>query len=378
MLSCFGFAILTAGSLGAQITIDLAEGPAPVATIYNLPIGSGPAQPDSTGNGPVSGLSFYSTHYSAFGMPLPFNIVGSDPSLGAGTTTIPTVIVPLKIIFASAGGLFLDGTNVASATVNSPIFQPADYTIGGVDLGVTQYGDAMQRAQFWNLPGFSTAGYHVLLGTPTLPTTVTVTVPVGKGNLYRLRSGGLLGVVDNNFFSSVLAALYPAFSASQLPIFLTDNVFLGAGGVISNCCVLGFHASEGPPAATAHTWIYAAYTEPGSFNGDIIQDVQPLSHEVSEWLNDPLVGSFIFGFVNIIPPAILPGQGGNCIVNFETGDPLEAPPAVFTKVTNGVTYHLQDEVFLPWYLHVSPSFSVNGAFTYLGTFTGPSQLCGPG
>jgi hypothetical protein len=103
-----------------------------------------------------------------------------------------------------------------------------------------------------------------------------------------------------------------------------------------------------------------------------------LSHEVAEWLNDPFVGAFAFGFLNIVPPAILPGQSGACIINFETGDPLEAPPAVFTQVINGTTYHLQDEVFLPWYLHTSPSFSVNGWYTLMNSFTSFSTLCGPG
>jgi minor extracellular serine protease Vpr len=33
-------------------------------------------------------------------------------------------------------------------------------------------------------------------------------------------------------------------------------------------------------------------------------------------------------------------------------------------VTNSTTYHLQDEVLLPWYLHSTPSFSVNGWNTF--------------
>lgn len=106
--------------------------------------------------------------------------------------------------------------------------------------------------------------------------------------------------------------------------------------------------------------------------------MQPLSHEISEWLNDPFVGAFFVGGINLIPPAILPGTGGACIPNFETGDPLEAPPVVFTQVTSGATYHLQDEAFLTWYMHTTPSYSVNGFYSYLGTFTTPSTLCGPG
>src|SRR5262249_7475722 len=69
---------------------------------------------------------------------------------------------------------------------------------------------------------------------------------------------------------------------------------------------------------------------------------------------------------NWIPPAVLPGQG-SCIVNFETGDPLEANPAVFTQASNGTTYHLQDEVFLPWYLQLRSSFSVNGWYSFQNT-----------
>jgi hypothetical protein len=146
---------------------------------------------------------------------------------------------------------------------------------------------------------------------------------------------------------------------------VTDDVYLGTGGLIQNCCVLGFHASQSGPIATARTWVYAAYAEPGTLSdpsGAGFVDVVGLSHEVAEWLNDPFVGAF--QGVNWIPPAVLPGQGGACIVNFETGDPLESLPYTFTKVTNATTYHLQDEVVLPWYLHSTPSFSANGWYAF--------------
>jgi len=309
---------------------------------------------------------------------LPFNILGTDPSLGANTTIIPTVIVPIKVVYQLAGGLTLDGTNVVPAVQNSPIFLTADYTVGGTDLGTTQFGDALQRGEFWNLPGFS-INYHVLLGTPTIAPTVTVTITAStQGHLYRLRSGGLVGVVTSSFFDTQLNALVPSYTANVLPIFLTDNVYEGDDGTINTCCVLGYHNSQGPPAATAKTWIYAGYTEANTFVGNVILDVQALSHEAAEWMNDPFVGAFAFGFLNIVPPAVLPGQGGACIVNFETADPLEAPPVVFTQVTNGTTYHLQDDVFLPWYLHTTPSFSVNGWYTLQNTFPTFGTLCGAG
>jgi len=363
----------------AQV-IELVDGPVNVVVRLDLPmaakeqqisVAGSPAMPASAemaltnASNPARGLPFYTANYTAIaGKVLPFNIVGTDPSLGANTTVIPTVLVPLKFIFPNAGHPSLDGTNVISAFQNSPIFQTADYMAGSVDLGTTQYGDALQRAEFWNLPGFS-PGYHVLLAPPMVAQTVTVTVPSGKGNAYALAAGGFMGVLDTTYFDQVLATLLPTYSATQLPIFVTDNVYLGTNGLMQNCCILGFHASQAPPIATAKTWIYAAYAEPGTLSdptGGGFVDSVPLSHEVAEWLNDPFVGGS--PGINWIPPAVQPDSGGSCIPNFETGDPLEGAPYTFTKVTNSATYHLQDEVVLPWYLHTTPSFSVNGWYTF--------------
>jgi len=369
-----GMTILCCGATFAQVTdgptVNLIDGPVSVVPTFDLPISPGPAQSLSSFAALAPGLSFYTASYPAifpsFGaFPLPFNIVGTDPALGANTTTIPTVLVPLKFVFPNPGSPTLDGTNVVPAVQNSPIFLAADYMAGSIDIGVTQFGDALQRAEFWNLPGFS-SNYHVLLGSPSIAPTLTVIIPAGKGNAFALSGGGFMGVVDTIYFEQTLTPLLSGYLANQLPIFLTDNVFLGTNGLVQNCCIIGYHASQGPPIATAKTWIYAAYAEPGTFSGSQvgvgIVDVEPLSHEVAEWLNDPFVGASLG--INYIPPAVLPGQGGSCIINFETGDPLESGPTTFTKVTNGTTYSLQDEVVLPWYLHSTPSFSVNGWYTF--------------
>ena len=353
--------------------LDLADGPVAVATTSSTAPGQGPPQ----GPGQTDGLAFFTANYTSLGVKsLPFKIVGTDPANGAATSTIPTAIVPIKIVYQKSGGLFLDGTNVATTVANSPIFLTAEYSANTTNLGVTQFGDAMQRAQFWRLATFS-PDYHVLLGTPTIAPTVTLTVTSpSQGNLYGLSSGGLMGVVNLSFLDPIINALTAKYSANTLVVFLLDNVFESFNGNITGCCILGYHNSQAGPAITAKTWIYAGYTEPGTFVGNPIVDVQSLSHEVAEWLNDPFVGEF--SSLNFVPPAVLPGQGGACIFNFETGDPLEAPSKQFTQVTNGTTYHLQDEVFLPWYLHTVPSFSVNGWYTLRNTFPTFSSLCGPG
>jgi hypothetical protein len=345
---------------------------------FDQKIGLGPAQEVLPAPSAVApGLPFFTRGFNSLGaVTLPMNIVGTDPGAGAATTSVAAVVVPLRIVFAN--GMVLDGTNVVFQHLNSPIFQSVDFTTGGIDLGVTQYGDAIQRAEFWNLPGFSAAGYHVLLGPPAIAATVTINVPANKGVATTNSLGTVVGRIDDVFFDQLLASLLPAYQASQLPVFVTDNVFEYTGGDPHNCCILGYHASQSGPISTAKTWIYAAYTETGTFIGDVILDVQALSHEVAEWLNDPFVGGPFPGGVNLVPPAVLPGQDGACIINFETGDPLESPPIVFSFTVNGKTYHLQDEVFLPWYLQTIPSFSVNESFTFLGTFFTPARLCGPG
>jgi hypothetical protein len=368
-----GIALL--GSIpGVSQTVDFIDGVAGTAK-FGRPIGFGPAQAVPSAGSVNSELAFFSKGFFSFTRNIPMNIVGTDPGSGAATTTIPTVIVPLKITFTDSANT-LDGTNVVVTITNSPIFQIADYTVDGTDLGMTQYGDAVQRGQFWNLPGFSQAGYHVLLGPPTIAPTVNVTVPSGSGIALLNSRGALVGRVNANFLDPIITSLAASYPANQLPIILTDNVF-EYNGTPSNCCVLGYHSSHSGPIATALTWIFAAYTEFNTFSGNAFADSTALSHEVSEWLNDPFVGSFFPG-VNFIPPAILPNQGGACIMIFETGDPLAAPPVVFTKTIGGTTYNLQDEAFLWWYLHTTPSPGVNGFYSLLGTFTRPSTLCGPG
>jgi hypothetical protein len=139
---------------------------------FDKRVGPGPAQQAGgldatapTGNANLSGgLNYYTANYASFGRAYPFNIVGTDPALGAATTTIPTVIVPIKLTFPSSR--VLDGTNQVVSTQNSPLFLTADYTTGGTDVGVTQYGDAIQRAEFWNLPGFSQGRLPRAFGRP--------------------------------------------------------------------------------------------------------------------------------------------------------------------------------------------------------------------
>lgn len=122
---------------GFQATVDWDDGTSlTVGTKFDERIGLGPAQSPNLGVN-SSGLAFCSANYTALaGRQLAFNIVGTDPSLGANTTTVPTALVPLKFVFPNPSNSTLDGTNVVPVTQNWPIFLTADYTTGSADISV--------------------------------------------------------------------------------------------------------------------------------------------------------------------------------------------------------------------------------------------------
>lgn len=91
-------------------------------------------------------------------------MVGTDPSKGSKTTTVPVTIVPLKMVFSN--GKSFDGTSRVAGTQNSPLFKTAKFI-----SGTTQFGDAVARAEFWSSVKSKSPNYHVLVGTPTIAPT---------------------------------------------------------------------------------------------------------------------------------------------------------------------------------------------------------------
>ena len=90
-------------------------------------------------------------------------------------------------------------------------------------------------------------------------------------------------------------------------------------------------------------------------------DTAIMSHEVGEWMDDPL-GS------NPTPAWGHTGQVVGCQNNLEVGDPLTGN--LIPNVTlNGYTYHLQELAFFSWF-YGAPSIALNGMFSDNGTFKG--------
>ncbi len=304
------------------------------------------------------------------GQTFTYHMVGTDPAAGSMTSNIPLVIIPLKFHFS-------DGTNLsASQTVcgdvkntkyrfkNSPLVKKAAFTPGGTNVGTTQYVDAFQRANFWNFVSTTSPNYHVLLSP--VSTKALQTINVGTNGHTVAGPCARIGEVDINFFDNVAMNLLTtlAIPANTLPIFLDYNTFLTSGG---GCCILGYHSTNN---AGTQAYAFGAYSDPGIFSVPI-EDIHALSHEIGEWMDDPLIPN-----INIVPPWGHVGQVGGCSNVLEVGDAVTGK--AFTVTTGGLfpfTYHPEDLVFLPWFARITPSTSVNGWFTFLNGFAAPQAVC---
>ena len=270
-----------------------------------------------------------------------YNMVGTSPS-STSPATVTAVIIPVKIVLSN--GATFDPASIISKVTGSPIFNTGvDFKSGGVDFGHTQYIDAFQRA---NLYGAGHSGFGIHLGGPTVLAEQTLNVPRRSGGT-GVVFGFNAGLVDINYFDLQLHTLLTNLhiTANTFPIFVTRDVYLTQS---RHCCIGGYHSATGVIGA-AQSYAHATYVDHA---GAFAQDVSALSHEVGEWVDDPLVNNN----GNPTPCGIL-----------EVGDPLEnnSNSGAFPYTLNGFTYNLQDLVTLP-YFGAPASTSVNGEFTFHG------------
>jgi hypothetical protein len=336
-------------------------------------------------NGATIPLWDYSVTSPLDGKVYPGTMVGRSPFFrGARTTDIPTIIVPLKIKFSN-GTVFdptatdhscsPDGTPL-NLTQNSPIFAPIDISMGGVDIGVSQYLDAFQRGNFWTEVSMTGDSYHTTLSPVTALSAVTVTVPAADGAVFSTVSfggcGGIIGVMNIGWFDSVVqATIIPSLAAlgvgpTTFPLFLLKDVVMTSGppSFPSNCCILGYHAASGSPVQTYSPFDYDTTK---IFSG--VANITAMSHEVGEWMDDPIGNNPtpLWGHI---------GQVGGCQGNLEEGDPLSGTEFPALVAPNGVTYNPQELAFFSWFFRLSPSLGVNGWYSDNGTFSnGAGAVC---
>ena len=230
------------------------------------------------------------------------------------------------------------------------------------------------RAQF-NKTGSSS--YHLILN-PNVEPAVTVNVPQNQGTLIVSGRGVLGADIDIGWWSSMINNLESTSAdPTHLPIYLTNQVFLYEGNNPSNCCVIGYHGTQATGDRKGNgktqgngviqTFAWASYVQPGFYsrpdNGTdwALQDIHALSHEISEWADDPFVNNGVEPWLTPTAP-----QYG-CTGVLETGDPVvgigfamgtntfeQGPNPNGTQSADGY-YHPEDEVFLPWFMRTSPN-----------------------
>jgi hypothetical protein len=323
IVSVAALACCLAGSAVAQDSIDMDH---VVPRYVTLP--AKPATADQIAH-PSAPLPTWNGSFTYNGTTYNYNMVGTAPSTGK-STTVKTFIIPVKTIITGCTSDPTvdseDGHTVQYLTTHSPIFKNLKYTLAGQVIGTTQYEDAFQRANFWKTAVKAHQGYHVLVSaTPTVLPKLTLTPPGSScGNPF----GPTVGLMDINYFDGQANSYIAAHSQivpDSLPIFVTDNLYLTSGG----CCIGGYHSATGPQAYAQFTFITTV--------GDFSQNSSALSHEIGEWMDDPLV-------VN---------PNGNPVACgiLEVGDPEEgfANYGGFTYPLNGFNYVLQDLVFLEYF-----------------------------
>ena len=323
-------------------------------------------------------IPHWSDSFTYHGIPYEYTMVGTNPKHGSATTVIPTVLIPLRIVFGDgtiydASTDIVDGQTPLQAFLNSPVFQNHKYLIGGADVGTTQYGDAFQRANMWTEVSNGAHDYHVLLGGPDVTPVQTIIVPTGKfGYQVDPDTHQNFPVVEDGFFAEQIQERIQALNLSplSLQIFVT--------GTVSQFNSWGYHESV-YDGFGEKTYIVAPYLDKESvFYGEHVPDAYVLSHEIAEWLDDPFVGSH----PNFVPGWQFSGDTSPLCDSTRTGDLLEVgDPLVFSdsSVTpislNSVTYHVTDAAFLPFFTRSNRSRSVNGQYTFFGSATAPTPPC---
>ena len=303
-------------------------------------------------------LANWTGSFVSQGSTYPYTMLGSDPSAGSATTAISAVLIPLKVVFSdgtelnAAAPVFGDSRSATKLTVHSPMFQPAAFTPGGIDVGTTQYIDAFQRANFWNFVSTTAQDYHVKFNIASLEPVQTLNVPAYFGYAAFGGPGKPIGYVNSQWWDDQLAVLLYRLkiSTDTLPIFLNYNIVEEGG-------ILGYHSAFGNPA---QVYMSAGFYDQGilSYGGDILV----LSHEMGETTDDPFID-------NIVPFWFTPTGLGSDLL--EVGDPV-TDIGIGPILLSNYVYHPEDLVFLSWFSCTVPSTSVNGWYTFSNYYAGPA------
>jgi chitinase len=315
-----------------------------------------------------------------------YTLAGRDPTQG-GTTTIPTVLVPVTLSFNAKtqdGKPFvMDAGPDAARVLRSPVFSDFAFPSGGT----TQYADAMLRTTFPQA-----GNWHTLLGTPeTKP--ITITVPVGYGYVLTSgKTGRSLAVVDVEFLQKELFKQI-ARQEGKLVVAFTHNTTYYALGDATVCCSWGAH---GVDTGTGNSFVLGSYLhdEPAVVED---RDVQPLTQQLAQFINDPLHDPLVHGrddkgpgnsFPGWLRPASTrPEEQRSCagtgvgsryfLLEPTDTNPKNNIPAskAFIARAGWDVYHLQNVALLPWYTGAAEGSGGTYSFPDAQALTRPAEPC---
>ena len=339
----------------------------------------------------AAGKSIPLTHYSITakdGKTYKGVLVGGDPSKGGPQpVTLHAVLIPLviQIVDKKQSALFDPtkpdpcdgGISALIRFIASPIVNPYDLTFNGVDVGYYQYVDGYMRAEFWNeiSPIHGGSGYSNPIVWTYAP---KFSLPAFIGSATGLVNGngcGKYGLVSHPLLDEFIRYIaIPSLQAegviapNQLAMFLLHNVVSQDTVGSTKCCTKGYHSAVGSPPQTYAVVDFNTSTD-SKFGA--VHDITTSSHELAEWMNDPLV-------TNATPPWGNIGQVSGCDSTLEVGDPLEGTILDFSGF--GSTYHPQELAFFSWFFNDqhTPSLGAGGVFSSNGKFKGPAKKCLPG
>jgi len=315
-----------------------------------------------------------------------YTLAGRDPALG-GTTRIPTVLVSIRLSFdtlnSTGGPVILDAAPDIPRLRRSPVFARFAFPTGGE----TQYADALLRTTFPDPDG-----WHTLLSEPEVK---SIDVPIPPGNGYLLTSkktGGSLAVIDVEFLQKELFKRLPK-QEGKLIVAVTHNTAYYTEGDATLCCSWGTH---GVDSATGNSFVLGSYLN-GAPTVVEDSDVQPLTQQLGEFINDPLHDPLLYsrgvkGPGNTFPPwmrpvSMRPGDQGSCggtgvasayfLLEPTNTNPKNNLPSskAFVAHTSGAVYHLQNVALLPWYTGAGKGLGRTYSFPDAQALTEPSKAC---
>ncbi len=337
-------------------------------------------------------LPTFTRTYNTAGKDYSYTVIGGDPAKG-GTTTIPTVLVPITLTIeapmdAAGNKAVLDASTEVARVMHSPVF--ARYPFAA---GKTQYTDAMMRTDFSKE---AAKNWHTLLGRPKV-VALKIDVPAGKGYvLTSKKTGRMLAMVDVVFMQQEIFRQLPKeeIGPGMLVIAMTRNVTYYTSADATECCSWGTHGVD-TTQASRQPFVLGTYLDPGTVEES---DVQPLTQQLAQWVRDPLhdpvlqvrrgmvpPGNIFPGWLRVPPPSStdLPRDNSSCggtgvAVDLFLNDPTDVNwknrvPESKAYIANvgGTQYHLQNVALLSWYAGSTPPYS----FPDANALSEPAKPC---